>query len=36
RILGDLVGVLSPRRMSVVTDWNVRGGIHTVVSAAFP
>ena len=33
RILDDLVAALSPRRMRVVTDWLVRGGIHTSVSA---
>jgi len=36
RILDDLVGVLAPRRMTVTTDWLVRGGIHTVVQAAHP
>jgi 7-cyano-7-deazaguanine reductase len=33
RILDDLVAALSPRRMTVTTDWLVRGGIHTVVEA---
>ena len=33
RILDDLVGLLQPREMSVVGDFNVRGGIHTVVTA---
>jgi 7-cyano-7-deazaguanine reductase len=32
RILNDLVGALAPRQMTVVTDWLVRGGIHTVVT----
>ena len=36
RILDDLVACLGPRRMSVHTDWNVRGGIHTTVTAAYP
>ncbi|HEX5268602.1 MAG TPA: preQ(1) synthase [Acidimicrobiales bacterium] len=36
RILDDLVAALAPRRMTVRTDWNVRGGIHTVVEAAHP
>ena len=25
-----------PRRMTVHTDWNVRGGIHTTVEATYP
>jgi 7-cyano-7-deazaguanine reductase len=33
RILDDLVRVLRPRRMRVVGDFQVRGGIHTVVTA---
>src|SRR5579863_2555410 len=33
RILDDLVACLSPRRITVTTDWLVRGGIHTVVEA---
>ncbi len=32
-ILDDLVAVLKPREMTVVGDFNVRGGIHTVVTA---
>ena len=36
RILDDLVAAVSPRRMSVTTDWLVRGGIHTVVTANHP
>jgi len=36
RILDDLVACLGPRRMSVHTDWNVRGGIHTTVTAGYP
>ena len=36
RILDDLVAAVAPRRMTVRTDWNVRGGIHTVVEAAHP
>ena len=35
RILEDLVKVTRPRRMTVVGDFNVRGGIHTVVTAAY-
>ena len=36
RILDDLVQALAPRRMTVEGDFYVRGGIHTVVSAAHP
>lgn len=36
RILDDLVLALAPRTMTVVTDWLVRGGIHTVVEASHP
>lgn len=32
RILDDLVGALDPRRITVVGDFYVRGGIHTVVT----
>jgi len=31
RILDDLVAVLSPRRITVTGDFNIRGGIHTRV-----
>jgi 7-cyano-7-deazaguanine reductase len=33
RILDDLVAVCHPRSMTVIGDFNVRGGIHTVVTA---
>ena len=36
RILDDLVAAVEPRRARVVTDWLVRGGIHTVVEASHP
>ena len=36
RILDDLVEVTRPRRMEIVGDFNVRGGIHTVVTASYP
>ncbi|HEX2039547.1 MAG TPA: preQ(1) synthase [Acidimicrobiales bacterium] len=36
RILDDLVAAIAPRRITVRTDWNVRGGIHTVVEATAP
>ena len=34
-ILDDLVEATRPRRMKLVGDFNLRGGIHTVVSAEF-
>ena len=34
-ILDDLVDALRPRRMSVVGDFSVRGGIKTVVTAEY-
>ena len=36
RILDDLVCAVEPRRMQVVGDFRVRGGIHTVVTASHP
>lgn len=33
-ILNDLVAAVDPRSMTVVGDFNVRGGIHTVVRAS--
>jgi 7-cyano-7-deazaguanine reductase len=36
RILDDLVAALGPKRMTVRTDWLVRGGIHSVVEASHP
>ncbi len=33
RILGELVELLAPRFMEVVGDFNVRGGIHTRITA---
>jgi 7-cyano-7-deazaguanine reductase len=35
QILDDLVGVAHPRRMTVVGDFSVRGGIKTVVTATY-
>jgi 7-cyano-7-deazaguanine reductase len=35
QILDDLVGLLQPRRMTVVGDFSVRGGIKTVVTASY-
>ena len=34
RILDDLVAAIAPRRMTVKTTWNVRGGIATTVTAS--
>jgi 7-cyano-7-deazaguanine reductase len=36
RILDDLVAAIAPRRMTVQTIWNVRGGITTTVTAQHP
>jgi NADPH-dependent 7-cyano-7-deazaguanine reductase QueF len=30
------VAAIAPRRLTVTTDWLVRGGIHTVVEAKHP
>jgi 7-cyano-7-deazaguanine reductase len=35
KILDDLVRAVSPRRMSVIGDFNIRGGIHTKVKAEY-
>jgi 7-cyano-7-deazaguanine reductase len=35
QILDDLVSAVQPRRMTVVGDFTVRGGIKTVVTASF-
>lgn len=35
RILDDLVDVVQPRRMEVVAEWNVRGGIGTKITAGY-
>jgi len=36
RILDDLVAAIAPKQMTVTGDFNVRGGIHTVVTATHP
>jgi len=36
RILDDLVEALNPREMRIEGDFNVRGGIHTTVTAQYP
>jgi len=35
RILDDLVKAIKPRRMEIIADWNVRGGISTRITAAY-
>jgi len=35
KILNDLVNVLNPRYMRVQGDWNIRGGITTIVETDF-
>ena len=35
QILDDLVALLAPRRMTIVGDFSVRGGIKTVVTASY-
>lgn len=35
QILDDFVAACAPRRMTVTGDFNVRGGIHTVVTARY-
>lgn len=35
RILDDLAAVLKPRRMTVTTRWNPRGGMTSVVTAVY-
>jgi len=34
-ILDDLAAAMAPRRATVVGDFNVRGGLHTVVTASY-
>jgi len=36
RILDDLLEALNPREMRIEGDFNVRGGIHTTVTAQYP
>ena len=36
QILDDLVSACQPRRMTVIGDFSVRGGIKTVVTATYP
>jgi 7-cyano-7-deazaguanine reductase len=36
RILDDLVMTCRPRKMTVIGDFNIRGGIHTTITASYP
>jgi len=36
RVMDDLVRCLEPRRLNVVSVWNVRGGITTTVRVSYP
>ena len=36
RVLDDLVKCLEPRRLTVASTWNVRGGITTTVRVSYP
>ena len=36
QILDDFLTAIAPRRITVRTDWLVRGGIHTIVEASHP
>ena len=36
RVLDDLVRCLEPRRLTVASTWNVRGGITTTVRVTYP
>jgi 7-cyano-7-deazaguanine reductase len=35
RVLDDLVNSIKPRKMEIVAEWNIRGGIGTVVMASY-
>lgn len=35
QILDDLVSILKPKRMEIVTDWNIRGGTKVKVTASY-
>ena len=35
KILDDLVHACQPRKMTVVGDFNIRGGIHTTITASY-
>lgn len=35
RILDDLVSTINPKRMEIIADWNVRGGIGTRIKVSY-
>jgi 7-cyano-7-deazaguanine reductase len=35
RVLDDLVAAVKPKKMEVIGEWNVRGGIGTMVTASY-
>ena len=35
QLLDDLVAVLKPRSMTVVTEWTPRGGLHSTITATY-
>jgi 7-cyano-7-deazaguanine reductase len=35
QILDDLVRVVQPRSMTVVTEWTPRGGLHSIITASY-
>jgi len=35
RILDDLVNVVKPKRMDIIAEWNIRGGIGTKITASY-
>jgi 7-cyano-7-deazaguanine reductase len=35
RILDDLVNTIKPRRMEILAEWNIRGGIGTNITASY-
>jgi len=35
RILDDLVALLQPRRMEIITQWTPRGGLHSIIRAKY-
>ena len=35
RILDDLVKVLQPRSMTIMTEWTPRGGLHSIITASY-
>lgn len=35
KILDDLVKVCKPRWMKIISDFNIRGGLHTVITAEY-